>query len=83
MTDYTEKAQTICRPSHSGAVRVDDAQHVEDVEAALREANEAGRKEQAQWQLIETAPHDENVLLAYWDELTGRWHMEAGMASWG
>lgn len=36
MTDYAEKARNICRPSYSGAVRVDDAQHVEDVEAAPR-----------------------------------------------
>lgn len=52
MTDYTEKARTICRPSYSGAVRVDDAQHVEDVATALREAHEAGRMEQAQWRPI-------------------------------
>lgn len=36
MTDYAEKARNICRPPYSGAVRVDDAQHVEDVAAALR-----------------------------------------------
>lgn len=58
MTDYTEKARNICRPSYSGASRVDDAQHVEDVATALREAHEAGRREHAQWRPIETAPKD-------------------------
>lgn len=35
------------------------------------------------WRSIESAPHGVNVLLAYWDEALGGWHMEAGMASWG
>lgn len=35
------------------------------------------------WQDIGTAPHEVNVLLAYWDEMMNRWQMEAGMASWG
>jgi hypothetical protein len=35
------------------------------------------------WQPIESAPHETNVLLAYWDEALGDWLMEAGMASWG
>lgn len=35
------------------------------------------------WQDIGTAPHEVNVLLAYWDEMMNRWQVEAGMASWG
>jgi hypothetical protein len=35
------------------------------------------------WQDIGTAPHEVNVLLAYWDGMMGRWQIEAGMASWG
>lgn len=35
------------------------------------------------WQPIETAPHEVNVLLAYWDEVLGGWRIETGMASWG
>lgn len=37
-----------------------------------------------EWLLIETAPHETNVLLAWLDSsFTGQWVMEAGMASWG
>ncbi len=35
------------------------------------------------WRTMDSAPHGVNVLLAYWDEALGGWHMEAGMASWG
>jgi len=35
------------------------------------------------WRTIDSAPHGVNVLLAYWDEALGGWHMEAEMASWG
>lgn len=44
MTDYTEKARNICRPSYSGASRVDDAQHVEDVATAIRALKSGGRQ---------------------------------------
>lgn len=35
------------------------------------------------WKSIDTAPHEVNVLLAYWDRHQDRWQIEAGMASWG
>lgn len=48
-------------------------------EEVLRE-----RERCAQWQPIETAPHETNVLLAWPDStLPGGWKVEAGMASWG
>ncbi|OZI21756.1 hypothetical protein CAL18_12595 [Bordetella genomosp. 7] len=51
---------------------------------ALLAENEALRAElQArQWMPIETAPHDQEVLLG-WYERDGAWKAEVGMASWG
>jgi len=51
---------------------------------ALLAENDALRAElQArQWMPIETAPHDQEVLLG-WTEWDGAWRAEVGMASWG
>lgn len=47
MTDYTEKAREVAR---SALKRRYNASKI--IEAALREAHEAGRMEQAQWRPI-------------------------------
>jgi hypothetical protein len=41
-------------------------------------------RHEREWQPIETAPHEVNVLLAWVDStFPEQWKMEAGMASWG
>lgn len=64
--------------------RADDLLALISVEMAATPSTDAVRRQAREWQPIETAPHETNILLAWRDwSLPGQWRMEAGMASWG
>lgn len=75
MTDYTEKARALAAIQCGS----DDQCHpgpcccVDTIATALREAHEAGRREQAQWRPIESAPRDGvPVLIAFREDIPAR-----------
>lgn len=76
ITDEMIEAGLSCY-SEGGCMGLDDRERREVVTGIITAANAAA------WRTIESAPHETNVLLAYWDESLGNWRMEAGMASWG